>query len=188
MLGFATAGQVSGVVVTAVAGWGVALGAAPTMFQAASAKAAEPAIDVAQAMLVTVLNAGMAAGAALGGLALGAGTGTLGWISLAIFAATLVAAELGRRQAFPPPRNPAPERSGRVLSQPSPEGAWTVNAFYHLCFVVQDIDQAASDLSRAVEVTWSPVRDGRLGEWAYRIAFSTDGPPFFFEPAGNAAP
>lgn len=54
-----------------------------------------------------------------------------------------------------------------------------MNTFYHLCFVVTDIDQATADLSRTVGVTWSPVRDGRLGEWDYRIAFSTDGPPFF---------
>lgn len=113
MLGFATAGEAGNVVVTAVAGWGLALGAAPTMFQAASAKAAESALDVAQAMLVTVLNAGMAAGAALGGLALGAGTSTLAWISLAVFAATLAAAVLGRRHAFPPARNDALERPGQ---------------------------------------------------------------------------
>lgn len=54
-----------------------------------------------------------------------------------------------------------------------------MNPFYHLCFVVQDIEQATNDLSRTVGVTWRPVRDGRLGEWDYRIVFSTDGPPFF---------
>lgn len=107
MLAFATAGAVSGVVVITVAGWGLALGAAPTMFQAASANAAGPALDVAQAMLVTVLNAGMAAGAALGGLALGSGTDTLAWISLTIFAATLVSAAMGRRHAFPSAHQPS---------------------------------------------------------------------------------
>lgn len=54
-----------------------------------------------------------------------------------------------------------------------------MNDFYHLCFVVQDIERAASDLTRALGVTWSPVRDGRLGDWDYRIVFSTEGPPFF---------
>lgn len=122
MLGFASLGQTGGVVVAAVAGWGLALGAAPTMFQAASAQAAGSAVDLAQAMLVTVLNAGMAAGAALGGFALGAGTGTLAWISLAIFTATLAAALLGRRHAFPPPDNQTPRRSDQLLSQPSPKG------------------------------------------------------------------
>lgn len=51
--------------------------------------------------------------------------------------------------------------------------------FYHLCFVVTDLEQATADLSRTVGVSWSPVRSGRLGEWDYRIVFSTGGPPFF---------
>lgn len=54
-----------------------------------------------------------------------------------------------------------------------------MNSFYHLCFVVTDIDQATSDLSRTTGVSWSPVRVGRLAEWDYRIVFSTEGPPFF---------
>lgn len=51
--------------------------------------------------------------------------------------------------------------------------------FYHLCFVVQDIERAIADLGRAVGVTWSPVRAGSLGSWDYHIVFSAEGPPFF---------
>lgn len=51
--------------------------------------------------------------------------------------------------------------------------------YYHLCFVVRDIKQAITDLARVLGVTWSPVRDGQLGDWDYRIVFSTQGPPFF---------
>lgn len=51
--------------------------------------------------------------------------------------------------------------------------------FYHLCFVVADLEQATADLSRTVGASWSPWRPGRLGEWDYRIVFSTQGPPFF---------
>ncbi|WP_153034229.1 VOC family protein [Amycolatopsis sp. YIM 10] len=51
--------------------------------------------------------------------------------------------------------------------------------FYHLCFVVQDIERATADLTRAVGVRWSPIRDGKLGDWDYRIVFSVEGPPFF---------
>lgn len=54
-----------------------------------------------------------------------------------------------------------------------------MNDFYHLCFVVQDIERAVGDLTRALGVTWSAVRDGQLGEWNYRIVFSVEGPPFF---------
>ena len=50
--------------------------------------------------------------------------------------------------------------------------------FYHLCFVVADIDAACRELGATLGIEWSPVRDGRLGEWDYRIVFSIHGPPF----------
>jgi predicted MFS family arabinose efflux permease len=105
MIAFGVAGRNPMVVIGTVALWGFTLGMAPTMFQAASAKAAGPATDVAQSMLVTVLNAGMSGGALTGGIALeSAGVDSLAWISFAIFAATLLLAVLARRNAFPPPR------------------------------------------------------------------------------------
>lgn len=58
------------------------------------------------------------------------------------------------------------------------ESEW-VNSFYHVCFVVQDLDRATADLTRALGVDWGPARDGRLGPWDYRIVFSAEGPPFF---------
>ncbi|EMD25189.1 VOC family protein [Amycolatopsis azurea] len=54
-----------------------------------------------------------------------------------------------------------------------------MNSFYHLCFVVQDIELATEDLTRTLGVTWSPVRAGTLGDWDYSIVFSVEGPPFF---------
>lgn len=54
-----------------------------------------------------------------------------------------------------------------------------VNDFYHLCFVVQDLEAVTGDLARTLGVTWSPVADGQLGGWDYRIVFSVQGPPFF---------
>lgn len=121
MLAFAAAGGAAVVVLVAVAVWGFALGGAPTMLQAAAARAAGPGSDVAQSMLVTVLNAGMSAGAASGGAALaGAGIGTLALISFAIFAATLVLALVARRYAFP-----APQRSG---GEPSSDRSLTRKA------------------------------------------------------------
>jgi ketosteroid isomerase-like protein len=50
--------------------------------------------------------------------------------------------------------------------------------YYHLCFVVQDIEVATRELTETLGVVWSPIRDGRLGDWDYRIVFSVDGPPF----------
>jgi predicted MFS family arabinose efflux permease len=85
-------------------GWGFALGIAPTMFQAAAAKAGGSAAEVAQAMLVTVLNVGMSLGSASGGLALNwHGVAALPWVSLVAFVAALLLVAAGRRAAFPAP-------------------------------------------------------------------------------------
>lgn len=51
--------------------------------------------------------------------------------------------------------------------------------FYHVCFAVQDIEQATEELSSVLGVAWSPIRQGSLGDWDYQIVFSTVGPPFF---------
>jgi predicted MFS family arabinose efflux permease len=92
--------------VTVMSGWGFALGVAPTMFQAAAAKAGSTAADVAQAMLVTVLNAGMSLGSVTGGAALHwQGVAALPWVSLIAFLMALLLAVVARRKAFPGPRD-----------------------------------------------------------------------------------
>lgn len=63
MTALALLGTSPAIAVAATAVWGFTVGGAPTIFQTASANAAGGAVDVAQSMLVTVLNAGMAAGA-----------------------------------------------------------------------------------------------------------------------------
>ncbi|MEU0635364.1 VOC family protein [Streptomyces albidoflavus] len=50
--------------------------------------------------------------------------------------------------------------------------------FYHVCFVVPDIDEAMEDLSRTVGAQWSGVLEDSLGDWDYRLAFSRGGPPY----------
>jgi len=97
------------VVLTAVV-WGFTLGGAPTVFQTASAGAAGSSADVAQSMLVTVLNAGMAAGSLTGGIALSSlGVEALPWVGVVIFAAALAVVSGARRHAFP-----LPDRSDTV--------------------------------------------------------------------------
>lgn len=49
---------------------------------------------------------------------------------------------------------------------------------YHIGFAVADIDAARRELTDALGVAWSPVAQGRLGDWNYRIVFSVEGPPF----------
>lgn len=57
-------------VYTASALWGLAFGGCATLFQTASAKAAGPAADLAQSMLVTMWNTAIAGGGLAGGLLL----------------------------------------------------------------------------------------------------------------------
>jgi predicted MFS family arabinose efflux permease len=104
----------------------MALGAAPTMLQAASARAAGSAMEIAQSLLVTMLNAGMAAGPLLGGALYAVqGIGPLPWTSLGLFAAVLVLATVRGRIAFPasgdvPAPGPAPqEQSADTLASPA---------------------------------------------------------------------
>ncbi|QFZ19614.1 VOC family protein [Saccharothrix syringae] len=54
-----------------------------------------------------------------------------------------------------------------------------MTSFYHICFVVPDVERAMADLTRAVGVEWGGVKDDQVGEWAYRMAFSRTGPPYF---------
>ncbi|MGK2865177.1 MAG: MFS transporter [Mycobacterium sp.] len=90
-------------VVIAAITWGCALGCAPTLYQTACARAAGQSIDIAQAVLVTLFNAGMAAGSLLGGIALWASNSahTLPWISFAIFAALLAVTTATRAVSLP---------------------------------------------------------------------------------------
>ncbi|WP_187412898.1 VOC family protein [Streptomyces sp. WAC01526] len=53
-----------------------------------------------------------------------------------------------------------------------------MTAFYHVRFVVPDLDRAIQDFQRAAGVEWSDPVSDRLGEWDYRIVFTTGGPPF----------
>ncbi|MFI7230650.1 VOC family protein [Nonomuraea angiospora] len=53
-----------------------------------------------------------------------------------------------------------------------------MSAYYHVCFTVPDLQAAMRDLSSAAAVTWHDPRDGRIGDWDYRIVFSTGGPAF----------
>jgi hypothetical protein len=50
--------------------------------------------------------------------------------------------------------------------------------YYHVGFVVQDIEQATADLSRAIGLTWGEILDFTMHEWDLRLVVSREGPPF----------
>lgn len=83
MLLLATSSTIPVLIVAAIA-WGLGLGASPTVFQTACARIAGTRIDQAQSLLVTIFNAGMALGSAIGGILL-AQTGTPVTLALASF-------------------------------------------------------------------------------------------------------
>lgn len=88
----------------AVATWGLAFGAAPTLFQTALSQAAGASADVAQAMLVTAWNLAIAGGGIAGGVLLArhgaaALAPSLLWLLLPVLAVVLRA----RHHGFRPP-------------------------------------------------------------------------------------
>ncbi|MFC9559639.1 MFS transporter [Agromyces sp. NPDC056965] len=99
------------VVYAALAVWGIAYGSAPTLLQAAPARIAGDAADVAQSMVVATWNGSIAAGAFFGGIALDTmGVEVLPWLALGLLAvAALIAATV--RTAFAPAASPAGERT-----------------------------------------------------------------------------
>lgn len=67
--------------------WGLAFGGSATVFQTASARAAGPAADVAQAMMVTAWNIAIFGGAVAGGVILeSVGADGLAWAGVAVLA------------------------------------------------------------------------------------------------------
>lgn len=82
--------------------WGLAFGGTSTLLQTAIADAAGAAGDVAQALLTTCWNIGIAAGGITGGIALSAvGTPALSWITVVLVTPALVIVIGARRHGFP---------------------------------------------------------------------------------------
>ncbi|MGC0367013.1 putative MFS family arabinose efflux permease [Rhodococcus sp. 27YEA15] len=82
--------------------WGLAFGGIATLLQTASAQAAGEAGDVAQSLIVTCWNIGIAGGGALGGfLIAGTGPRTLAWAALALLIPALLVAIGARDHGFP---------------------------------------------------------------------------------------
>ncbi|MFE4392610.1 MULTISPECIES: MFS transporter [Streptomycetaceae] len=86
----------------AAALWGLGFGGAATLLQTAVADAAGLAGDIAQSLLVTCWNLGIAIGGLAGGLLLDhAGPTALPWSALVLLAAALTTTIGGRRHGFP---------------------------------------------------------------------------------------
>lgn len=93
---------VPALVYLAAAMWGLGFGGAATLLQTASAEAAGDAGDVAQSLIVTCWNIGIAAGAVVGGILLTAvGTASLPWWTLTLVLAALTATTIAHRHGFP---------------------------------------------------------------------------------------
>ncbi|MER7109419.1 VOC family protein [Streptomyces sp. NPDC000229] len=53
-----------------------------------------------------------------------------------------------------------------------------MTGLYHVCFTVPDLEAAMRDLTTAAAVGWQKPVKARIGEWEYRIVFTTGGAPF----------
>jgi predicted MFS family arabinose efflux permease len=86
----------------AVALWGLGWGGVPTLLQTAAGEAGGDAADNAQAMLVTLWNAAMAAGGVAGGVLLDtAGPAAFPWTLLVLLLPVLAVVLGARRHGFP---------------------------------------------------------------------------------------
>lgn len=98
----ATAASSPAPVYAAVALWGLGWGGVPTLLQTAAGNAGGDAADNAQAMLVTLWNAAMAAGGVLGGVLLdAAGPASFPWTLLGLLLPVLAVVLGARRSGFP---------------------------------------------------------------------------------------
>lgn len=96
-------GTAPAVTVVGVLLWGLSFGGAATQLQTASADAAGPGVDLANAMITTVWNSAIAAGGIVGGVLLDhLGAGTFAWAALGLSLAALCIAFGARRHGFTP--------------------------------------------------------------------------------------
>ncbi|MFC0599954.1 MFS transporter [Streptomyces palmae] len=95
-------------VYAAAALWGLGWGGVPTLLQTAAGNAAGDAADAAQAALVTLWNAAMAAGGLLGGLLFDLfGAGAFAWGALVLLVPVLAVVLAARTHGFPADRAPS---------------------------------------------------------------------------------
>ena len=94
--------SVPALVFLSAAVWGLGFGGAATLLQTASAEAAGAAGDIAQSLIVTCWNIGIAGGGICGGLVLDhAGASALPWSALALLVPALGIVIAARQHGFP---------------------------------------------------------------------------------------
>jgi hypothetical protein len=49
--------------------------------------------------------------------------------------------------------------------------------YFHVCYVVPDLEAAMEELTRTVGVTWKEPRDRESGDMRWRLVYSDGGPP-----------
>lgn len=94
-------GQTTGMVLPAIAVWGLAFGGAASLFQTASARVAGRDTDLAQSMIVTVWNLAIASGGLLGGAIIRfVSVDALSWGAVLLLALTGCVVFLNRKVGF----------------------------------------------------------------------------------------
>ncbi len=60
--------------------------------------------------------------------------------------------------------------------------------FYHIGIMVEDIAAAMTELSGVLGLTWEKVNTIDQGPWAFKVAYSVEGPPYIELTEGKAQP
>lgn len=58
--------------------------------------------------------------------------------------------------------------------------------YFHVGLVVEDLDAAMKELSSATGLQWANVINREIGDWTYRLVYSTTGPPYIELVEGGA--
>ncbi|WP_280381962.1 hypothetical protein [Nocardia wallacei] len=51
-----------------------------------------------------------------------------------------------------------------------------MTSFYHVCFVVPDLEYAMSEFASAVDIRWNEPKARTLGDWHFRMCISREFP------------
>lgn len=64
------------------------------------------------------------------------------------------------------------------MTGPDAQGRGFDAPYFHVGLVVEDLDAAMAELSSAAGLQWAKVVSREIGEWTYRLVYSTTGPPY----------
>jgi catechol 2,3-dioxygenase-like lactoylglutathione lyase family enzyme len=53
-----------------------------------------------------------------------------------------------------------------------------IETYFHVCYIVPDLEASMEELTNVMGVSWQPARDRESGNMRWRLVYTLDGPPF----------